>query len=126
MRRIEVLYFKGCPNGEQAVRLAHRVASEEGSDIDVVETLVTEADVEVHRFLGSPSIRVDGRDVDPAANQDVGYHYGCRIYETRSGRVGLPVDEWIRSALREARGPRPWLALGRSCHRSLSTTLRHG
>ncbi len=99
--RIEVLRFAGCPNGQPALELARRIANEHGDDVEVTDILVAEADVASRRFLGSPSIRVNGRDVDPSARDRTDYHYGCRIYETRAGRAGLPLDAWIKTAIQE-------------------------
>lgn len=124
--RVEVLHFEGCPNGQPAIDLAHRIAGEHGSAIEVVEILVTEDEVERRRFLGSPSIRVNGRDVDPSAQDRTDFQYGCPIYETRAGRTGLPVDDWIRATILESQGPRPWFALGRRCGCDPSCWCRSG
>lgn len=124
--RVEVIYFEGCPNGQPAVDLARRITKEHGGGAEVVEVLVDETQVEQQRFLGSPTIRVDGRDVDPSAHERTIFHYGCRIYDTRAGRTGLPPDEWIRVALQEASGPRPWFPLRRSCGCDPSCWCRSG
>lgn len=58
---------------------------------------------EILRFLGSPSIRIDGRDVEPGADERGGFVVACRIYRTPSGQTGLPEREWVRSALAAAR-----------------------
>lgn len=54
------------------------------------------------RFLGSPSVRVNGVDVEPGAGQrdDLGMH--CRLYRANGAREGLPAREWIEEALRAA------------------------
>lgn len=126
MTRIEVLYFEGCPNGQPAIDMARQVAIRLGGDIETIETLVTEDAVERLRFLGSPTVRVDGRDVDPGAQDRTGFHYGCRIYDTRAGRVGLPPEEWVLAAAQEAQGPRPWLTIGRVCSCSPDCWCRSG
>lgn len=58
------------------------------------------------RFLGSPTIRVHGRDIDlSAANRD-DYGLKCRIYQTPAGLTGLPPDEWIVDAIAEHQADR--------------------
>ena len=52
------------------------------------------------RFLGSPTVRVDGRDVDPQAEERRDYGLSCRVYRTERGLAGLPDARWLRDALR--------------------------
>ena len=73
MVRIELLYFDGCPGYEA-------VAREE-------------------RFLGSPTLRVDGVDVEPGARDRRDYGLKCRLYRTADGLLDAPPDEWVRDAL---------------------------
>lgn len=115
MTTIEILYFDGCPGAQPVIDTVRRIAAEESPDAELLEVLVTAATVEQHRFLGSPSVRVDDVDVDPSARERTDYHFGCRMYETRAGLIGMPLDEWIRTAMLEARGPRPLLSRGRTC-----------
>ena len=75
----------------QRVVLVHAVVN---------EVVVTEETAERCRFLGSPSVRVDGSDVEIGADQRSSYHYGCRIYQTPAGMSGVPPEEYIRAALR--------------------------
>lgn len=55
------------------------------------------------RFLGSPTIRVGGRDVDPHTKDRDDYALSCRVFRTDAGIVGQPDERWVRGALlREA------------------------
>ena len=65
--RVEILYFDGCPNHEPARELVEQVAAELGlqAEIELVEVADAETATRL-RFLGSPSVRVDGRDVELA------------------------------------------------------------
>jgi hypothetical protein len=61
--------------------------------IELVEIPDTEAAV-AFRFLGSPSVRVAGRDVEPSAAEQEDLTLACRIYRTeraprRPARRGL-------------------------------------
>ena len=55
------------------------------------------------RFLGSPTIRVDGRDVEPGADERDEFVLACRIYRTPAGLRGEPAEAWVRDALLAAR-----------------------
>jgi len=53
-------------------------------------------DVERLRFLGSPTVLVDGVDIEPEARHRTDYSYSCRMY---SGVSGLPSEEMLMAAL---------------------------
>lgn len=96
MRRIDILYFKGCPNHEPAVELARDIVSNLGMEMEVHEVeILGPEEAEEHRFLGSPSIRIDGIDVEPSARDRTDFGYSCRTY---SGK-GLPNRELLVAAL---------------------------
>jgi hypothetical protein len=101
---IEFLYFEDCPSHGPALERLRELLRREGLKADVRITRV-ETDEEARRldFPGSPTIRVDGRDIDPegAAASPVGL--SCRVYRTPDGRFSpLPPEELIRKALRRA------------------------
>ncbi len=99
--KIQVLYFAGCPNHEPAVTLVREVAAELGIDAEVVEVEVTgQADAQRSRFLGSPTIQVDGVDIEPEARDRVDYAFSCRTYQGE----GVPARAMVAAALREAAG----------------------
>ena len=100
---VEVLFFEGCPNHEAARELVRRVADDVGVDPDV--TLVDVPDAEAAkrlRFLGSPTVRVDGRDVEPGADEREQFQHACRVYRTPEGFQGQPDERWVREALERA------------------------
>jgi hypothetical protein len=98
--RVEILYFEGCPNHAPARALVERVASELRivPEINVVEVPDAEAAPQL-RFLGSPTVRVDGRDVEPGAEARGDFVFACRMYRTERGFSGQPDAGWIRDAL---------------------------
>jgi hypothetical protein len=56
------------------------------------------------RFLGSPTIRVGGRDVEPYTEERTDYGLSCRVFRTEAGIAGQPDERWVRDALaREGR-----------------------
>ncbi len=102
--QIEVLTFAGCPNAEPAVELVHRVTADAGVEADVHQIAVESPEqAERLRFLGSPTIRVDGRDVEPGADDRVDYALSCRVYRTEAGVAGRPDERWLRDALSAGR-----------------------
>lgn len=96
--KVEIFYFEGCPNHKPASERVREVIHEEGisADVDEIEVPNQEAAKEVG-FLGSPTIRVDGVDIEPASRNSKDIGFACRCYPG-----GLPEAEMIRAALREA------------------------
>lgn len=100
---IEILSFAGCPNREAARQLVERVARELGLAPELRLVEVEDADAAVAlRFLGSPTVRVDGVDVEPGAGEREDFALACRVYRTQHGFAGLPDERWIRDALAAA------------------------
>ena len=96
--KIEVLYFEGCFNHAPAVDRLKTVLRQAGLVTEVSEIEVTdELAAKTLRFFGSPTIRVNGLDIEPDSRNVKDTGFACRRY---SG--GLPSEEMIRTALREA------------------------
>lgn len=105
---VEILYFDGCPNHEPAVALVERIDRELGTGADVrLVNVPDRAAANRLRFLGSPTIRVDGVDVDPLVEQRSDYALSCRIFTTEHGPAGQPEERWVRDALATAAGTDP-------------------
>ena len=95
---VDVLYFEGCPNHVPTLERINEVLREEGCDAEIKEILVQDvAAAQNLMFLGSPTVRVNGIDIEPAAlgRQDFGLM--CRRYTG-----GIPSHELIRTAVRSA------------------------
>lgn len=98
--RIEFLYWPECPSHPEARALLQRVLAETGVPAQI-ETRVIETDEEAERerFVGSPTIRVNGRDVDPNTT-DGAHRLTCRLYFREDGRPSaIPTETMIRKAL---------------------------
>jgi hypothetical protein len=101
---IELLFFDGCPSHERLVPLVRELAASTGT-IVVLRRIESPEQAEHERFLGSPTVRVDGSDVDPGAAERTDYGLKCRIYRSEElGQSPLPPAEWIRAALERKRG----------------------
>ena len=98
---IELLVFDGCPNEEAARALVERVAAELSLAPRLSRVVVPDADAaERMRFLGSPTIRVNGHDIEPGADGRNNYALACRVYRTGAGVSAQPDEDWLRQALR--------------------------
>jgi len=96
--QIDVLYFEGCPNHEPTTALVRDVVKSLGLDATVREVEVRDADEAKRlRFFGSPTIHVNGKDVDRTVRTRTDYSFSCRMY----GRMGSPPRALIERALRE-------------------------
>lgn len=92
--RIEMLYFDGCPGAEAFLpRLRDLLARVGAAERLVLRCVETIEDAERKRFLGSPSVRVDGRDVEPGAEARTDFGLNCRLYRTERGMRGEPLVE---------------------------------
>jgi hypothetical protein len=103
--RIDILAFDGCPNREPAIELVSRLVREHNieADLQLIDIPDTDAARQM-RFLGSPTIRVDGHDIEPGADARTDYALSCRIFRTGSGTSGQPDERWLLDALARASG----------------------
>ncbi len=98
--RIELFYWEGCPSHPEALETLREVLHERGiaDEVEVREVRSWE-EAEAFGFPGSPTIRVDGRDVDPAG-ASAPPSLTCRIYRLPDGRVSpVPSREQLEEAL---------------------------
>jgi hypothetical protein len=100
--RVEILYFEDCPNHEEARTLVERVAAELRIEPEIETVEVAAEAAQRLRFLGSPSVRVEGRDVEPGADARTDYAFSCRVYRREGWFSAQPEALWVRDALAEA------------------------
>ena len=101
--KIELLYFEGCPSYAELLPRLRRLIADEGIAEDVeLRRVETPEEAARERFLGSPTIRIDGEDVDPTKNGREAFGIECRLYRTEHGLERTPPEEWIRAALDRA------------------------
>jgi uncharacterized protein DUF2703 len=106
--KVEVLYVAECPSHPAAVQLVKDVLAAEGIATDVHEVLITDEHMAAKlHFQGSPTIRINGRDVAAEPQTSHSFALSCRLY-LGSKQVGLPQVDLIHRAVRNAhRGDRP-------------------
>lgn len=105
--RIELLYFEGCPSFKALLPSLRALLRREGVDEEVKLRRVESVEAaERERFLGSPTVRIDGIDIDPGAAERDDFGLNCRIYRSAEGASGIPPEHWITEAVRRERtGP---------------------
>jgi hypothetical protein len=99
--RIEFLFWEGCPSHPEAKELLEDVLAERRIDVPIeMHEIRTKEEAVASAFPGSPTIRIDGRDVDPAGAEEPPA-LTCRVYRFPDGRVSpVPSREQLEEALR--------------------------
>jgi hypothetical protein len=98
--RIELLYWEGCPSYPEARAMLEDVLEQRGIDASIeMREVRTDEEAQTLRFPGSPTIRIDGHDVDPHG-ADGRPALNCRIYHLPDGRVSpVPTREQLEAAV---------------------------
>ena len=99
--KIELLYFDGCPSWQTTLDNLKSVLREEGitESVNVLE-VVNDEQAQQEKFLGTPSIRINGNDL--WFEQRENYSLSCRVYATSEGIKGWPTLEMLRSKIKLA------------------------
>ena len=106
---VDILYFEGCPGLDAAVRSVTSAAAAIGADVDVRSVAIDGDDAaRGARFLGSPSVRIFGRDVEAGAEARTDFGIKCRIYDVDGRMTNAPPAAWIERALAATIQEAPW------------------
>ncbi|NOZ50721.1 MAG: hypothetical protein GXP37_11840 [Chloroflexi bacterium] len=101
--KIQFLYYEDCPSHEAGQQRLQQVMAELGLQTPV-EVIKVETEAEATRwgFIGSPTILIDGVDIDPPPS-GTPPALTCRAYLWQNGRFSpLPSPALIRRALTRA------------------------
>ena len=100
MDEIELLYFDGCPSWQTALENLHQAIAAENlsHQVRLIE-ITTPQQAQEERFLGSPSFRMNGRDL--WSEKRSRYNMSCRVYQTDQGMRGSPTVDMLRVQIRE-------------------------
>ena len=102
--KVELLYVRDCPNHPLTLEAVRDVLRENGLPLDITEIEISSsAQAMTLLFPGSPTVRVDGKDVDPEASSLSHFGVSCRAYLVNGRRQGVPDREWIREAIQGKR-----------------------
>lgn len=103
---IELLYIDGCPGAQQLLLRLRELLDPAAADATIELRLIkTDRDAQRERFLGSPTLRIEGHDIDPDAHAREDYGIKCRLYATPTGPANTPPDTWVRAAITRATAP---------------------
>jgi hypothetical protein len=101
--RVELLFWDGCPSHPKALSDLREALGQAGLDPGcvIVREVDSDADATAEGFVGSPTIRIDGVDVQPLSDEPFGLT--CRVYRRRDGRISpTPDPADLRDALHAA------------------------
>jgi hypothetical protein len=96
---IEILYTPGCPNYQPTVEMVNKVLASEAVAGKVSGVPVrTEGEAKFLLFPGSPTVRVNGNDIDPSPA--IAPSLACRLYANGGG---VPPIEMVRAMILRAK-----------------------
>lgn len=101
---IEFLYYEDCPSHQEGLQLLQDTLREFGLEqySIIVRKIATDEEALRERFPGSPTIRINGADIDPASD-DGFFALTCRVYTRTDGKFSpLPEAESLRRAVERA------------------------
>lgn len=101
---LELLYLAGCPNHEETVALVQSVLKAEGLRTEVEQILIRHyEDAHAHGFPGSPTVRVNGQDIERNSRNRFSIGFACRTYLVEGKTQGVPPRSWLEKAIQAAR-----------------------
>ncbi|MBS1252333.1 MAG: hypothetical protein MAG451_01372 [Anaerolineales bacterium] len=101
---IQFLWYEDCPSHEEGLRLLQDVLAELDVEADIQRVKVeTEEQAQRLQFPGSPTIRVNGEDIDPDGAASLPSALTCRAYRREDGRISpLPSRDQVRTTIQRA------------------------
>ena len=101
--KVEVFYVPDCPHHPRVIQVLRNVLLAEGIEAGIQEVAVRDSRAaREFKFRGSPTIRINGRDVAGESPEHGLYALACRIYPGAK-EAGVPPVEMIRRAVLAAR-----------------------
>ena len=99
---IKLLYLDGCPSWQETKAEIEQLLRERAIEASVELVHVADNDqAQRLQFVGSPTVQVNGKDVDPEAPQS-GFNMECRLYWVDGKPVGKPPRQWLVDAIEAA------------------------
>ena len=94
---IEIYYFEGCPTYIETAENLKFVLNDLwiNSSFKMVEVKSAEEAIS-KKFMGSPTVRVDGTDIE---EREGDYVFGCRIYNIDGQTTGTPTKAFLKSKI---------------------------
>ena len=97
---VELLFWQGCPSYPEAKALLEQLLAEREIEAPIqMREVRNQAEAVELAFPGSPTIRIDGRDVDPAGAGSPAA-LACRVYRFPDGRTSpIPSRQQLEEVL---------------------------
>ena len=100
---VELLYLPNCPHHGSALNLARDVLKDEGISVELIETPISNYEEAIERrFPGSPTLRVNGQDIEDIPSECLAIGFACRTYLVDGISRGVPPRAWLERAVRAA------------------------
>jgi hypothetical protein len=75
--QVRVLYTNRCPNLEPTIDLIQKIGGDLGLDLEIDKVLVAaREEAEELRCIGSPTVQINGVDIDPGARDSIRFGLG--------------------------------------------------
>jgi hypothetical protein len=102
---VQILYIDDCPAFSKAEEMIKRVLDEfDVKDAEIERIRVGSfAEAETLKFLGSPTIRINGKDIEPDAHRRTEYEMAPRSYHVKGSMQDLPDIKWLKAAVKNAK-----------------------
>ena len=101
--KIELLWFKDCPNHKPAEVMLNKVLLENSIDVKIERIEVPDLETGNRvKFPGSPTIRIKRIDVERDWKVCDDCTPCCRLYLAENDFSGLPRRDWIENAIKGA------------------------
>ncbi len=101
MLSIDLLYYDDCPHYKEAEKALKEVLDEEHIDAEVQMVSVSKGGrADPWHFIGSPTIFINGEDLDPEVDRETPYQGHCRMYMYKDELFEYPPKEMIREGLK--------------------------
>ena len=100
---VELLYLPNCPHYRETSDLVREVLRDEKIVAELTETLVSDfRDATERSFPGSPTLRVNGQDIEGLPTNHLPVGFACRTYLVDGIAHGVPPRAWLERAVRAA------------------------
>ena len=101
--RVQVFISPSCSHAEAALGLVNEYLAEAGVHAEIEEVVTANfEDAKNVRSLGSPTVRIDGVDIEYGTNEPQEFTSECRYYNTTDGWEPLPPKHLVLGAITRA------------------------
>lgn len=101
--KVELFVSPSCPHRDAALQIVEAALAESGEAGTPDVTSISDYDVaKARRFFGSPTVRVDGVDVEYGDREPEEFTTSCRYYNGPNGWEPLPRKELVRRGIEMA------------------------